>query len=376
LITRFKLVFFILFLTIGLFAAVETRASDVQTLPESWKIRNLQSTFAVIDSLIGIDELSVVNKLIAELMKEYGNDPAYGGPLQARMGVILTRSGKLQQAIVYLENAIRLDPREATYHRNFASALMAAGKKGRGLSEYRLALQLAPGDAAVHREYGQSLTELRAWDDARSELEIAEQLCGGCPESIQALANLFLVSKNYSSAIKPLRKLLDLSPTSPAIRHSLAVSLSKIGETGSVVELLLPWPYDQLSSDELILLAEADLESGSQKRSLEWTSMLKEAGVPTSLSDIPALMPGLPGRILKQPHFWRTVSLNLLNGTNYEEGLIAADLAIILDPGNVIARNNRVVLLEKLGRQNEAVLEWEKVLELDPGLEEDGKQKR
>ena len=66
--------------------------------------------------------------------------------------------------------------------------------------------------------------------------------------------------------------------------------------------------------------------------------------------------------------FWGRVSLNLLETGQYQEGLEAADKAISLDPENVVYRNNRVVLLLKLGRRQEADREWEEVLRLDPSL--------
>ncbi len=48
--------------------------------------------------------------------------------------------------------------------------------------------------------------------------------------------------------------------------------------------------------------------------------------------------------------------------------LVAADRAVTLAPDNVVYRNNRVVLLIQLGRQDEAAQEWEKVLALDPSM--------
>jgi len=49
--------------------------------------------------------------------------------------------------------------------------------------------------------------------------------------------------------------------------------------------------------------------------------------------------------------------------------LEAADRAISLADRNVVYRNNRVVLLLKLGRKQEAAREWDEVLRLDPSLE-------
>ena len=67
---------------------------------------------------------------------------------------------------------------------------------------------------------------------------------------------------------------------------------------------------------------------------------------------------------------WGKVSYNLLLANLNEASLRAVDRAIIFAPDNVVFRNNRVVLLTRLGRHDEAKEEWNRVLELDPGLKE------
>jgi tetratricopeptide (TPR) repeat protein len=72
--------------------------------------------------------------------------------------------------------------------------------------------------------------------------------------------------------------------------------------------------------------------------------------------------------LLTDHGFWGRVSLNLLESDHFQAGLEAADRAISIDGGNVVYRNNRVVLLLKLDRPQEAAREWEEVLRLDPSL--------
>jgi tetratricopeptide (TPR) repeat protein len=73
---------------------------------------------------------------------------------------------------------------------------------------------------------------------------------------------------------------------------------------------------------------------------------------------------------LTEAAFWGRVALNLSEAGRYSEGLAAADRAVELDADHAVYRNNRVVLLLKLGRAEEAAREWEEVLRLDPSLEE------
>ncbi len=83
---------------------------------------------------------------------------------------------------------------------------------------------------------------------------------------------------------------------------------------------------------------------------------------------------GPPAAVADDPLFWGRVALNLLKGGDYADGLAAADRAVALAPENAVYRNNRVVLLLKLGRRDEAAAEWERVLELDPSLKEQAHQ--
>ena len=115
-----------------------------------------------------------------------------------------------------------------------------------------------------------------------------------------------------------------------------------------------------LSAEELNLAVEAEGRLGEADWSLACLGTL--AGQPT-------LPGGLPDGLLTDQAFWGRIALNLLNTEHFQNGLQAADKSVELDPGNVINRNNRVVLLLKLGRDEEAAREWAEVLKLDPSLE-------
>ena len=68
--------------------------------------------------------------------------------------------------------------------------------------------------------------------------------------------------------------------------------------------------------------------------------------------------------------FWGRIALNLIGSQDWEQALTAADRAVQLDPDNTAYRTNRVVILQGLGRDEEATREWEEIRRRDPDRED------
>jgi tetratricopeptide (TPR) repeat protein len=226
------------------------------------------------------------------------------------------------------------------------------------LSEFRLAVELGPGDFDVRLEYGQVLAEFGDFRESRTQLEVARSLCQDCPEADLALAGVLLEAGEFSAAVDPLQRIMSREPTSWA-QLSLAQALAGSGRDRELVNFLDSCAPDGLSAEEMILAVEAEGRLTESDRSLACVQALTD----------PASFPGgLPSDLLTDHGFWGRVSLNLLESAHFLEGLEAADRAISIEGANVVYRNNRVVLLLKLDRSQEAAREWEEVLRLDPSL--------
>jgi hypothetical protein len=151
---------------------------------------------------------------------------------------------------------------------------------------------------------------------------------------------------------------MDRQPTSWA-QLSLAQALAGSGRDRELLNFLDSCAADGLSAEEMILVVESEGRLAESERSLACVRALTD----------PASFPGgLPSDLLTDHGFWGRVSLNLLESDHLQAGLEAADRAISIDGGNVVYRNNRVVLLLRLDRPQEAAREWEEVLRLDPSL--------
>lgn len=318
-----------------------------------------QAGMAKVDGLLADDQPAAAVREARRLFDQLGDDPLYGWQIEGRLGLALLRGGDAAQALPHLETVMRHTPNDHLAHRNLAAALLALGKKGRALTEFSLVVELAPLDFDARLEYGQFLAEFHDVQGSVEQLEVARKLCPDCLEADRALAGVLLGSRKYSAAVEPLQKLMARDPT-PWARKNLGLSLAGAGRDGDLLEFL-----DGLAPEGLSA-AETNLSIEAEGRLLEFHRSL---ACLRAHSDPNALPGGLAEELLTDHGFWGRVSLNLLESGYFPEGLEAADLAINLDPENVVYRNNRVVLLLKLGREDEAAEEWDEVLRLDPSLE-------
>lgn len=317
-----------------------------------------QAGLARVDSLLEADQAALAVREARLLVEQLAADPLYGWQVEGRLGLALLRAGNSAEALPYLETTMRRNPHDPVGHRNFAAGLLAEGKKGRALSEFRQAVELGPGDYHIRLDYGQVLAEFGDVRQATTQLEVARRLCPDCPEADLALAGVLLEGGQYEAAVEPLLRIMDRERT-PWAQLSLAQALAGAGRDRDLMAFLDSCQETGLTGAEWTLVVEAEGRLREADRSL---SCLR------ALNDPDILSGGLPDALKIDHRFWGRVSLNLLETGHFQEGLEAADLAIALDPDNVVYRNNRAVLLLKLDRTEEADREWEEVLRLDPSL--------
>ena len=308
---------------------------------------------ATVDSLLALGETEAAFARAQRLQRRHGRSVIYGWQIQERLGLSLLRMGRAEEAVPHLEAAIGLAPEAPSPHQNLGAALMALGRRGRALTEFEEALGLAPENWRLHLDFGQNLLVLGLRAQALERLEEADRLCGGCPEAARALAMLHLAAGDHERAIPHLERLL-AAEGSPRVRRLLADAALQGGRPERVQQLLAPlWP-GELNREEVALLLAADRATGESARARD---MARHPEIWTGLADAA---------------LWGQAGMLCLEEGLDAEGLAAFDRAIALDPLNAVFRNNRVVLLTRLGREEEARREWDRVLELAPGLGDAG----
>ena len=319
--------------------------------------RQAQRAVAEVDSLLNLQLHDEAVASAQKLYSSYNENPYWGNQVENRLAIALLRHGDYESALPLLENQVVSKQGDAMAHRNLGACLVGLGRRGRALSEYQQVVELEPRDGMAHLEYGQLMLDFRMYKDAFEEIQTASHLCGQCLEVQPALAQYYFAVKKPALAVEPLTKIWQETGNAVARRNLLKAFLES-GQDRAVLDLLLVDAPVVLPLDEWQQLLAAEGRLGETENSLLVVSYLQEPN-----ND------GQPlAQVMEDSYIWGQTSHNLMIAGLNTSALVAVDKAIGLAPGNVVYRNNRVVLLQRLNRYKEAEIEWEKVLTLDPSL--------
>lgn len=270
-----------------------------------------------------------------------------------RLGAALVVVGRPAEAVGVLEGVLR-EVDDATAHLNLARALVAMGQRGRAVSEYDQALGLDPAAALWRLEYSDLLLELGAVRDASSQIDEARRLCGDCPASLRAAANLALTRGDHAAAVEPLAALLALG-AGPEIRARLVAARWNTGDLDGVAALLDPLATPALSGGEVMVLAQLERQRQRTERVLAWIEAPEEE---------------LPAGWMPPAEFWAMSAEVCLRAGLPREALLAIDRALARQPAVALYHHNRAAALAALGQEDAAREALAEARRLDPGLGE------
>jgi len=146
------------------------------------------------------------------------------------------QAGRIQDAMIHLEQALRLKPDDAEAHSNLASALQLQGRLPEAVQHAREAARLKPDDDRVRFNLGNAMSATGNIDDAIREFTRAAQLN---PENADAHFNLAMLlgpRNRIDEAIAHLRRALEIDPRNADVHRNLAVAL---GFKGRIEEATL-----------------------------------------------------------------------------------------------------------------------------------------
>lgn len=314
-----------------------------------------QRGLAAVDSLATAgDWEAVAGRAEAELADD-GLDEDLRWRLHQRAGLALQRLGRHDAALAHLELAVLWGPTESANHRNLATLLVALDRRGRALAEYGLACDLAPADCVVRLELAHVLIDYGLLREATATLANATGICEqDDPRLLRARVRCRLADGDPVAALPDLERLHALAPT-PQSGQQLALARLRAGQPEAARLLLAPrWRHD-LDDQGLRILLEADAVLGDPERAVSLALSLGEGGA----------------RLPRDAQVWSQAALVCIGSNRDPEGLILIDQAIALSPDDPALRHNRVLLLKRLGRTDEAEREWARVLALDPSRTSD-----
>ena len=287
-----------------------------------------------------------------------------------------------ERALGYYESAIKLDEKNVQYHLGKAQALENMGNQSAATTEYKTVLEL---DNKIAKAYG-ALGRFCLKTDPKESVRLFAKAIELEPKNPyyyhgKSLALMEQGESNISDAVAILMKAVECDPGNSELRLQLAQLLEKIGNFASSAEhyrfaasldpLCMPAHHGLarvLSEYEPHLALEsinlAIVIAGANQELFYWKGIIFDflAARPESIAYIKQRVAKgeVTGDDLKELK-------EIINGNAHKLALVSVDHAIALTPGGDSRYFcARARLLHNMGNSAKALVEYDKVLKLDP----------
>lgn len=141
----------------------------------------------------------------------------------------LLLSGRLTEAAVHYEGALRISPDYTDAHYNYSNLLLALGRPAEALAHIERFLAARPQSTDGHLNRGRALLLLSRKDEAAAEFERAVLLAPASPGLLAGYATTLLQSGQTAQALEAWVRVLQLTPDDPEARTNHANTLFALG---------------------------------------------------------------------------------------------------------------------------------------------------
>jgi len=162
----------------------------------------------------------------------------YTPDVQTNLATTQLQLGQLDESIQTLGAAIKKSPRYAPLHLTMAFALAQSGDPVRAMEYAKEALKLQPSMVMAASFIGKIALQQKDYLLARDSLYQAIELGDADPRTRELLAELYLRSGDWSSAIRHYSIVLQISPHSTGSLGGLIVAIASSGSEKEASELL------------------------------------------------------------------------------------------------------------------------------------------
>lgn len=281
--------------------------------------------------------------------KEY-KEPTQLPDVEALLrGPSLTALGKYEEALENINDVIEISPELASGWASKGVLLAKLGRNEESLGLFDKALKIIPNDAEALTCKGASLNALGRYEEALKCLEKALKIN---PQNEAAWHNkgVCLVSykKDHKAAIRCYDKAIAINPRSPEIWIGKGLSLGNLGK------------YEEaLDSFNRALDLDPRQANAVMNKGGVYTKINKYEEALECFDEVIRLDP-------ENSEGWYNRGVAFVKSGNDEEALVCLEKATELTPNNAQYWFNRGGILAGLGRYEEAIACLKEVLEIDP----------
>jgi len=152
------------------------------------------------------------------------------------LATVLGQSGRLEEAVEQLNEAVRIKPDYAEAHYNLAKAMMELDKPKEAVAQYEESLRLDPNDPEAHYNLGNALLALGKTQAAVDQWEQAVELNPNHAEARNNLGAAFAQAGRLPEAIDQFTEVVRIIPNDAEAHYNLGNALLASGETQSAIE--------------------------------------------------------------------------------------------------------------------------------------------
>jgi len=252
-----------------------------------------------------------------------------------------------EKKLADLNEAIKLAPENYKSLRDRGNAYIALNKAKEALADFAAAIELAPDDSATLEAQGLAYATLEQWDEARASLTKAAEASPDSPTPYVQRGRVNLLAGDNKAAIEDATKALQVDPD---FVYALLLRAQAYGQDKQ-------WDEALADAEQLISLA-----PGSSDAVRLWASLI---AVSQKTDDY---LPKLERQHEADPDPGIALRLAMLYGAKkeYRKAIDAYSVTISQEPKNWFAFQGRADTYLGIGKQADALQDYEHALELDP----------
>lgn len=157
--------------------------------------------------------------------------PAHVATIENNLGLVLTRSGKPDEAEAHFAAAERLNPEFAEAQSNYANALAMQGKFDQAIAHYHAALAIQPQSVETLIGLGGTLVREGRPEDAAVQYREALRLDPNIAQAHNGLGSALTLEHRDDEAMPEFTRALELKPDLPSAHLNIAIVLLRKGDT-------------------------------------------------------------------------------------------------------------------------------------------------